>query len=87
MPRFYFDVRDGNDLRPDDDGLEFPTVHAARVEASRALAEMIKEEMPNGSRKRMAIEVRSEDRQPLLKVQMTFEVEPLAPPHPTEKWS
>jgi hypothetical protein len=33
-------VRDGDDLRPDDDGLELPTVHAAPVEGSRALAEM-----------------------------------------------
>jgi hypothetical protein len=48
------------------------------VEAGRALAEMIKDSMPNGSQKEMAIEVRGENREPLLKVQITFEVEPLA---------
>jgi hypothetical protein len=62
-------------FKPDDDGLEFPDIHQARVEASRALAEMVKEAMPDGAHKEMAIEVRSENRKPLLKVQITFEVE------------
>ena len=78
MPRFYFDTRDGETFLPDDEGLECPGTHQARVEASRALAEMIKDSMPNGSHKKMAIEVRGENRKPLLKVQITFEVEPLA---------
>jgi hypothetical protein len=78
VPRFYFDVRDGASFTPDDEGLKFPGTHQARVEASRALAEMIKDSMPNGSHKQMAIEVRGENRKPLLKVQITFEVEPLA---------
>jgi hypothetical protein len=39
---------------------------------------MIKDAMPNGSHKAMAIEVRGENKEPLLKVQITFEVEPLA---------
>ena len=55
MPRFYFDVRDGDKLDLDDEGLEFASTHEARVEASRALAEMIKDAMPNGWHKAMAL--------------------------------
>ena len=65
MPRFYFDVRDGDKLDLDDEGLEFASTHEARVEASRALAEMIKDAMPNGWHKAMAIEVRRGRGQPL----------------------
>jgi hypothetical protein len=52
---FYFDVRDADKLDLDDEGLEFASTHEARVEASRALAEMVKDAMPNGLHKAMAI--------------------------------
>jgi hypothetical protein len=78
VPRFYFDVRDGESFTPDNEGIEFAGIHEARVEASRALAHMIKDAMPDGSHTAMAIEVRGENRKPLLKVRITFEVEPLA---------
>jgi hypothetical protein len=32
MPRFYFDIRDGESLVADEVGLEFPTVNEARDE-------------------------------------------------------
>ena len=37
MPRFYFDVRDGDKLDLDDENLEFASTREAHVEASRAL--------------------------------------------------
>ena len=48
------------------------------VDASRALAEMVKGAMPDGPRTAMAIEARGENREPLVKVQIVFEVAPLA---------
>ncbi len=48
------------------------------MDANRALAEMVKGTMPNGPRTAMAIEARGEDREPLFKVQIVFEVAPLA---------
>ena len=78
MPRFYFDVRDGESFTRDDDGVEFAGSHEARVDASKALAEMIKDVMPNGTHKAMAIEVRGANHEPLFKVQIVFEVERLA---------
>ena len=78
VPRFYFDIRDGESFTPDHEGVEFSSTHEARVDASRALAEMIKGAMPDGLRKAMAIEARDENRKPLFKVQIVFEVAPLA---------
>lgn len=42
MPRYYFDIRDGQDF-PDEDGTELPDLDAARVEAVRYSAEVLKE--------------------------------------------
>src|SRR3954470_5929930 len=55
VPRFYFDVRDGGSFTPDHEGVEFASTHDARVDASRALAEMVKGAMPDGPRTAMAI--------------------------------
>ena len=79
MPRG-FNVGDGFKLDLDDENLEFASTHEARVEASRALAEMIKDAMPSGWQKAMTIEVRRGRGQPVFKVQITFEVEPLGDP-------
>ena len=78
MPRFYFDVRNGDRFTQDRDGLDLPDLREARKDASQALAEMVKDAMPDGDHRTMAIEVRGEDKRPLFKVQITFEVEGLA---------
>ena len=46
MPRFYFDVRDGLRFTPDNVGLMFSDIEAAKVEATRALAEIAKDVLP-----------------------------------------
>lgn len=76
MARFYFDVRDGSTFIPDDEGIEFPGIAEARTDASRCVSEMIKDAMPDGTHRDIAIEVRDEDKRPLFKVQITFEVQP-----------
>ena len=85
MPRFYFDIREGESLVPDEDGLEFPTIMAARDDVSRTLGQMMKEAMPDGQHHDMAVEVRGDDKRPLLKVQITFEVQPLARDEPASR--
>ena len=42
-------------LPPDYEGVEFASTHDARVDASRALAEMVKGAMPNGPRTASAL--------------------------------
>jgi hypothetical protein len=82
MPRFYFDIRDGESLVVDEVGLEFPTVNEARDDASRTLGQMMKEAMPDGQHHDVAVEVRGDDKRPLFRVQITFEVHSLARDEP-----
>ena len=77
MPRFYFDVRDGLTFTQDDDGLMFPDLEAAKVEATRALAEIAKDVLPAAFVREMAIEVRDEHKHPLLRTVLRFEIERL----------
>jgi hypothetical protein len=77
MPLFYFDVRDGQKLIRDDDGLEFPNIEAARDEATRALGELAKDVLPGRAVREMAIEVRDEVKDPLLRTVLRFEIERL----------
>ena len=43
MPRYFFHIEDGVS-RLDEEGAEFRNPHAARVEAARLLAEMLRDE-------------------------------------------
>jgi uncharacterized protein DUF6894 len=40
MPRYFFDIRDGEELIPDEEGMELPDLDAAFREAARSLAEI-----------------------------------------------
>ncbi|WP_418219763.1 DUF6894 family protein [Bradyrhizobium icense] len=64
MPRYSFDIREGGELTPDEQGLELSTLQAAQEEAARALADMALDAVrkwSNGTDHRMAIEVRDDD--------------------------
>jgi hypothetical protein len=38
MPRYFFDIRDGNELHRDEEGLDFPDLATAEREAAEAAA-------------------------------------------------
>ena len=40
MKRYFFDLRDGDELTPDDEGVELSTMEAVQEEAARSLADM-----------------------------------------------
>jgi hypothetical protein len=61
MKRYFFDLRDGDELTPDDEGVELSTMEAVQEEAARSLADMARDASwrpHNGAGHRMAIEVR-----------------------------
>ena len=74
MKRYYFDMRDGDSLAPDDEGILLPDIETVQQEAAVALAQMARDVAPgvlkNGGR-RMAIEVRDESGA-VLKALFTF---------------
>jgi len=81
MRRYYFDVRDGDELQTDDDGRDLSSFEAAQEQATLSLAEMALDAMAKrGADHRMSMEVR-DDRGPVLKVKCTFEIERLQQPN------
>jgi hypothetical protein len=79
MPRYYFDLRDGDDLAVDEEGVELQDIELVQEEAARSLADMARDAVrsPTHDRKlkhRMAIEVR-DDNGPLLQVKFTFKID------------
>jgi uncharacterized protein YfcZ (UPF0381/DUF406 family) len=77
MSRYYFDMRQEDEIATDDEGLELPTVESVQEEAARSLADMARDAVQthrHGARRPMAIEVR-DDIGPVLQARFTFEVE------------
>jgi hypothetical protein len=75
--RYYFDLREGDDVAPDEEGMELTTLEAVQAEAARALADMARDAVrkePNGAAHHLAIDVRDDDG-PVLQVKFTFAVE------------
>ena len=79
MKRYFFDLRDNDELTRDDEGLELSTMEAVQEEAARSLADMARDASwrpHNGAGHRMAIEVR-DDTGPVLQAKFTFQIERL----------
>ncbi len=73
MPLYYFDSRDGDSFIEDDEGLEFPDIETARDQATAALADIARDVLPGSVRRELAIEVRDEHKQPVLRTCLVFE--------------
>jgi hypothetical protein len=61
MRRYYFDLVDGSDVSPDEEGMELPDVQTAQEEAALALAALAKEmrlSVPKTGLNEIAIAVR-----------------------------
>ncbi|MET4442831.1 hypothetical protein ABIB75_001092 [Bradyrhizobium sp. GM2.2] len=76
MPRYYFDVRDNDELTRDDDGLELPSLARARDEASLTLVGIAKDVLPRSEARTLAIEVRTASG-PVLRTFLHFKAEEL----------
>jgi hypothetical protein len=78
MPRYYFDLRDNDELAVDEEGMELPTLQAVQIETARSLVDIAKHAIWTKAesvlRHRMAIEVRN-GTGPVLQARFTFELE------------
>lgn len=59
MPRFFFDISDG-DLTRDDEGIEFPNAHAARDAAIRVLPDVARDHMGRRDSREVVVLMRNE---------------------------
>ena len=75
MALYYFDLRDGEELALDEEGLELRTMRAVQEEAARALAGFAYDaaRLDGAQSQQMAIEVRDEDG-PVMEVKFSFEI-------------
>lgn len=71
MTHFYFDLVEDGKIVHDDTGVDFATVDEAEIEARRALADLIREEIREGTSGRNAgevmVHIREHDTGPVLK--------------------
>ena len=72
MTRYYFDIRDGGGLYPDEEGLEFKTQSEAEIEAAHSLANLARDLTTVGGRTDVAVEVRTEGG-PIFQAALIFE--------------
>ena len=61
MTRYFFDIRDGDNLAVDEEGMELPDIEAAQEEAARSLADMTRDRIRSKPRWHVAIEVRCDN--------------------------
>ena len=59
--QFFFDVNDGRERMFDDEGAEFQDLEQARKAAVRELAQIMRDEMPDGARQTYVVTVRDDD--------------------------
>jgi len=65
MPRYHFDLRDGETFVLDEEGMELPDIESAQMEAAEFLSDTVKEltmRTSDPSGHSMAIEVREAER-------------------------
>jgi Domain of unknown function (DUF6894) len=80
MPLYYFDLRDGDGVAPDEEGTELSSIDEVQNEAAYALADLLRDEVraTNGylHARYLMIEVRDADG-PVLRARFAFEFERL----------
>jgi hypothetical protein len=76
MARFYFELREGDNVTPDDEGEQFVNLTEARSEAKTSLRELIAEEIKSAAPPRpRSITIRDEDKNVLAVVRLTATLE------------
>lgn len=82
MPRYYFDTNDGTGMVEDEDGIELASLEAARNSAIAGIVDLARDYIPGADRKELAVEVRDEANDRLLRASLRFEVAVLDPRQP-----
>jgi hypothetical protein len=78
MPQYFFDTRDGDVFKPDNDGIEYPNLEVVKVEAARSLTDLARDVIPGSLRRVLVVEVR-DAAGPVLEAMMQFEAVILRP--------
>jgi hypothetical protein len=77
VPRFYFDVSDGSESIPDEEGFELASLEAAEHEATQTLIQLGRDWLSRAREVRM--QVRDEQHRQVLALSVAMRVERLEP--------
>jgi hypothetical protein len=75
MARYYFDVRDNDDLYQDDEGVDVSGAEVIKKQAALSLLEIAMEHAERRLRSDLSIEVRDEASRPVIRVVLSFEIQ------------
>ncbi|WP_457936249.1 DUF6894 family protein [Mesorhizobium sp. 10J20-29] len=75
MVRYYFDIKDGDDLSVDDTGIECSGPEEARFQAIDALPEIARDELPDGDNRFFEVNVRDDQGRAVFRCRLTLETE------------
>jgi hypothetical protein len=75
MPRFFFDIHDGENFTPDREGVELEGLEAAKEEAKKTLPDIVKDEMLDGDRRDFTVDVKDVAGQIVWRVTLSLVVE------------
>ena len=78
MPRYFFDIHDGDHFTPDHEGVELESIEAAKDEAKKALPDIVKDEMPDGDRRDFVVDREGRGWTDVLRVTLSLVVESLS---------
>ncbi|WP_439369199.1 DUF6894 family protein [Bradyrhizobium sp. DASA03120] len=80
MPRYYFDLREGHHVAPDEEGLDLPDMEAVQNEAARALSDLARDTIRAtaafGVARNLSIEVR-DDQGTVMQARFQFDIKRL----------
>ena len=75
MPRYFFDVFDGEKLTRDEIGIELADLERVRSEAIQALPEIARDELPDGDVRVFSVQARAEGDRVIFTASLTFKAE------------
>jgi hypothetical protein len=75
MPRFYFDVSNGPNFIPDEDGFELGSLDAAEHEATQTLVQLGRDWLPRA--RELSIQVRDEQHRQVLALSVAMSIKRL----------
>jgi hypothetical protein len=80
MPRYFFDIDDGEIVTEDDEGLEVDGLAMARDRAIAVLPNIARDVLPDGDRRTFIVTVRNTDGANVFQATLVFEARWLVPP-------
>ena len=77
---FFFDIYDGESLKRDDRGQEFPNLQAARNNAVRILRDLVRDMLPDGDKRVFVVAMRDESGATVFRAALSYMAEWLTEP-------